>query len=163
MPRFPVNYWLLKSEPSEFGIDDLAKSNNQTAPWTGVRNYQARNFLRDDAAEGDLAFFYHSSCPEPGVAGVMRIVSKAHADPTQFEKASPYYDPKSTVEQPRWVAVDVKFVKKTRLLSLEEMRGVAELSGMRLLARGNRLSVMPVTSDEADVILSLLGVKSKGR
>ncbi|ABE29471.1 EVE domain-containing protein [Paraburkholderia xenovorans] len=153
-----MRHWLLKSEPSEFGIDDLAQSSKQTAPWTGIRNYQARNFLRDESSVGDLAFFYHSSCPQPGIAGLMLIASKAYADPTQFDQSSPYFDLKSTDEKPRWTAVDVKLVKKTRLLGLDEMRRVDELSGMRLLARGNRLSVMPVSVTEFDAICKILGI-----
>jgi predicted RNA-binding protein with PUA-like domain len=159
LPRgLELRHWLLKSEPSEFGIDDLARSPKQTAPWTGIRNYQARNFLRDESSVGDLAFFYHSSCPQPGIAGLMRIASKPYADPTQFDPDGPYFDPKSKEEQPRWTAVNVTLVKKTRLLGLDELRRVDELSDMRLLARGNRLSVMPVSVDEFEVICKILNI-----
>lgn len=151
-----MQYWLMKSEPSEFGIDDLMKSPEQTAPWVGVRNYQARNFLRDDCAVGDTVFFYHSSCPEPGIAGLMEIVSDAYPDLTQFDETSPYYDPKSTREKPRWVSLDVKFLKKTSLVGLAELRATPGLAEMRLLARGNRLSVMPVSPSEFRTIKSLL-------
>lgn len=158
-----MRYWLLKSEPSEFGVDDLARSPKQTAPWTGIRNYQARNFLRDESSVGDLAFFYHSSCPQPGIAGLMKIAGKAYADPTQFDPDGPYFDPKATPEKPRWSAVDVKLVEKTRLLGLDELRGIAALSGMRLLARGNRLSVMPVSPDEFETICAILAIKPGSR
>ena len=141
-----MRYWLMKSEPDEFSIDDLARA--RKAPWTGVRNYQARNFMRDDMRPGDGVLFYHSSCPEPGVAGLAKVASRAYPDATQFDKKSEYYDPKSTRDAPRWVHVDVAFVQKTPLVSLAELRRHRELAGMRLLQRGNRLSITPVEPAE---------------
>ena len=152
-----MHYWLMKSEPSEFSIDDLVRARAQTTPWVGVRNYQARNFMRDGMRPGDLAFFYHSSCAEPGIAGIVNIASTAYPDATQFDPASPYYDPKATHEQPRWIGVDVKALRKTRLLSLKELRTCPELEGMRLLAKGSRLSVMPVEPAEWRFIVKLIG------
>lgn len=143
-----VAYWLMKSEPDECSIDDLAARPDQTAPWTGVRNYQARNFMRDQMRIGDQLFFYHSSCPEPGIAGLAEVVSHAYPDATQFDPSSPYFDAKSTPEAPRWLNVDVKLLQKTRLVSLSELREQPELATMRALARANRLSITPVTADE---------------
>ena len=143
-----MRYWLMKSEPGECGIDDLANAPSKTVPWVGVRNYQARNFMRDEMQPKDGVLFYHSSCPEPGVAGIAEVVGTAYPDATQFDPQSPYFDPKSTREAPRWTHVDVKLVKKTRLLSLAEMRNAPELAGMRVLRRGNRLSITPVSADE---------------
>lgn len=144
----PMRYWLMKSEPDEASIDDLFSAPKRTLPWTGVRNYQARNFMRDIMRIGDGVLFYHSSCPEPGIAGIAEVVSGPYPDPTQFDPKSPYYDAKSTREAPRWVLVDVRFVKKTPLVSLAELRAHPELAGMRVLAKGNRLSITPVTDDE---------------
>ena len=141
-----MRYWLMKSEPEEVSIDDLAA--RRTVPWFGVRNYQARNFMRDAMRPGDRAFFYHSGCAEPGIAGLCEVCAPAHADQTQFDPASPYYDAKSSPDAPRWVCVDVAFVAKTRLLPLSELRGHPELAGMTLLRRGNRLSITPVSADE---------------
>jgi len=143
-----MRYWLMKSEPDEASIDDLANAPHQTLPWTGVRNYQARNFMRDTMQIGDGVLFYHSSCPEPGIAGLAEVVSTAYPDPTQFDKNSDYFDPKSTQETPRWMLVDVRFVKKTPLISLAALREHAELADMRVLAKGNRLSITPVTDAE---------------
>ncbi|TKC83020.1 EVE domain-containing protein [Trinickia terrae] len=143
-----MRYWLMKSEPDEASIDDLANAPKQTLPWTGVRNYQARNFMRDTMQIGDGVLFYHSSCPEPGIAGLAEVVSTAYPDPTQFDKKSPYYDPKSTQEMPRWMLVDVRFVKKTPLIPLAALREHGELNDMRVLAKGNRLSITPVTDGE---------------
>jgi predicted RNA-binding protein with PUA-like domain len=151
-----TRYWLMKSEPDEFSIDDLAKSPRKTGPWTGVRNYQARNFMRDGMRVGDGVLFYHSSCPEPGIAGLAEVASAAYPDATQFDPKSKYYDPKSTRENPRWIHVDVKFVKKTRLLGLDEMRAAPALEDMVTLRRGNRLSIMPVKPAEWKAILKLL-------
>ena len=139
-----MRYWLMKSEPDEVSIDDLARAKARRLPWFGVRNYQARNFMRDAMRVGDLAFFYHSGCPAPGIAGICRISAPAHPDETQFDPRSPYYDPKSLRESPRWVNVEVEFVSRTRLVSLTEMRACAELDGMLVLRRGNRLSITPV-------------------
>jgi predicted RNA-binding protein with PUA-like domain len=144
--------WLMKSEPDVFGVDALAAAPKQTAAWWGVRNYQARNFMRDDMHLGDLAFFYHSSCPEPGIAGIMRVSRLAYPDETQFERNSEYFDPAATRDNPRWVNVDVTLVRKTRLLPLQELRAHRELAGMRVLQRGNRLSITPVAPQEWDFI-----------
>ena len=141
-------YWLMKSEPSELSIDDLAKAPERSTPWFGVRNYQARNFMRDQMRVGDLAFFYHSSCPEPGIAGVVRISKAAYADASQFDRNSPYYDAKATRAAPRWFNVEVTLVEKTRLVPLAELRAQRELAAMRLLQRGNRLSITPVEPGE---------------
>jgi len=146
----------MKSEPSECSIDDLARAARQTVPWVGVRNYQARNFMRDEMRPGDGVLFYHSSCPEPGIAGIAEVVSEAYPDATQFDPNSPYFDPKSSREAPRWVHVDVRLVEKTRLLSLAEMRTAPSLETMRVLRRGNRLSITPVTPDEWRAVKRLL-------
>lgn len=151
-----MRYWLMKSEPDEVSIDDVLAAPNKTVPWFGVRNYQARNFMRDDMQPGDLAFFYHSSCAEPGIAGIVEIVSPAYPDATQFEPASHYHDPKATTAAPRWISVDVKAVRKSRLLSLKELRTYPALEAMRLLAKGSRLSVMPVEPSEWKYIEVLL-------
>jgi predicted RNA-binding protein with PUA-like domain len=150
------NHWLMKSEPDEASIDDLAATPQQTLPWTGVRNYQARNFMRDLMRPGDDVLFYHSSCPEPGVAGIARIVGSVAPDETQFDAQSPYHDAKSTREAPRWLQIDVQLVRKTRLLSLAEMRSAPELASMRVLQRGNRLSITPVSPTEWAAVLELL-------
>ena len=148
-------YWLMKSEPAEFSIDDLAKAKNQSVAWFGVRNYLARNFMRDQMKVGDDVLFYHSSCPEPGVAGLARVSTSAYPDPTQFDKKSKYFDVKATLETPRWMLVDVKLVKKTRLVSLAEMRATDALASMTILQRGNRLSITPVTAAEWKTVLKL--------
>ena len=150
-----MNYWLMKSEPDELSIDDLVRLPRKTTPWFGVRNYQARNYMRDGMAIGDLAFFYHSSCPEPGIAGIVEISKKAYADASQFDAKSPYFDPKATREDPRWLNVDVTFREKTRLISLDELRTVPALAGMIVLKRGNRLSITPVTAGEWKSTLKL--------
>jgi predicted RNA-binding protein with PUA-like domain len=151
-----VRYWLMKSEPDVFGVDDLAAAPKQTTAWWGVRNYQARNFMRDDMQLGDLAFFYHSSCPQPGIAGIMRVSRLAYPDATQFERKGEYYDAASARDNPRWVNVDVTLVRKTRLLPIQEMRAHRELADMRVLQRGNRLSITPVTAQEWRFIERLL-------
>jgi predicted RNA-binding protein with PUA-like domain len=151
-----MRYWLMKSEPDEVSIDDVLAASKKTVPWFGVRNYQARNFMRDDMRPGDLVFFYHSSCAEPGIAGIVEVASGAYPDATQFDPASPYHDPKATRETPRWISVDVKAVRKTRLLRLKELRTYPELEAMRLLAKGSRLSVMPVETAEWKFIDKLL-------
>lgn len=146
--------WLVKTEPSECSIDDFAKAEDQTIPWDGVRNYQARNFLAR-MAEGDEVFIYHSSCKHIGIAGIARVDRSAYPDPTQFDSASPYYDEKSTREKPRWQAVDMTYVKKLeRLLPLDEIKSMPGLEGLPLIRRGNRLSVMPVTDEQWHIILS---------
>ena len=151
-----MRYWLMKSEPDEVSIDDVLAAPDKTVSWFGVRNYQARNFMRDGMQPGDLAFFYHSSCAEPGIAGIVKITSTAYPDATQFDPASHYHDPKATQEAPRWISVDVQAVRKTRLLGLKELRTYPALEGMRLLAKGSRLSVMPVESSEWNYIEVLL-------
>jgi predicted RNA-binding protein with PUA-like domain len=155
-PQEIMRYWLMKSEPDEFGIDDLARAPKKTAPWTGVRNYQARNFMRDGMRVGDGVLFYHSSCPDPGIAGIAEVASAAYPDATQFDPKSDYYDAKSTREAPRWVHVDVKLVRKTRLLPLEAMRNARGLEEMVTLRRGNRLSITPVAPSEWKAVLRLL-------
>lgn len=146
----------MKSEPDECSIDDLAAAPGQAVPWTGVRNYQARNFMRDAMRIGDGVLFYHSSCPEPGIAGLAEVASDPYPDPTQFDPSSPYHDPASRPEAPRWLLRDVKLVRKTRLLSLKEMRTRPELATMRVLQPGNRLSITPVTPEEWRAVLALL-------
>jgi len=147
----------MKSEPDEASIDHLAAAPKQTLPWTGVRNYQARNFMRDQMRPGDGVLFYHSSCPEPGIAGLATVVGGVTADLTQFDAASPYFDPKASCDKPRWVHVSVKLVKKTRLLPLAEMRQTPELATMVVLQRGSRLSITPVTPAEWAAVLKRLG------
>ncbi|QTD46654.1 EVE domain-containing protein [Ottowia testudinis] len=149
-------YWLMKSEPDECSIDDALAAPNATVPWTGVRNYQARNFMRDAMRAGDGVLFYHSSCAEPGIAGIARVASGARVDPTQFDPDSPYYDPKSKPDAPRWQLVDVQALRKTRVLGLAEMRGVPELADMQVLKRGNRLSITPVTQKEWRALTDML-------
>lgn len=148
--------WLMKSEPEEFSIDDLAGVERE--PWTGVRNYQARNFMRDAMRMGDPVLFYHSNCAQPGVVGIARVASAPYPDPTQFDPESDYFDPKSSPDAPRWQLVDLAFVRKLpRTITLAEMREHATaLDDFQLLARGNRLSVMPVTRAQFDTILSLI-------
>ncbi len=153
-----VHYWLMKSEPDEFSISDLERAPKQTTSWFGVRNYQARNFMREMKV-GDRAFFYHSSCPEPGIAGIAEIAAAAHPDVTQFDARGKYYDAKATREEPRWWNVDVKWVATTRLVSLAELREVEALSDMVILRRGNRLSITPVTKQEWDVVTKLAARK----
>jgi predicted RNA-binding protein with PUA-like domain len=143
-----MNYWLMKSEPDECSIDDVLAAAGQKTAWSGVRNYQSRNYMRDSMKIGDGVFFYHSSCPEPGIAGLAEVASKAYPDKAQFERKSDYYDPKSKKENPRWVNVDVRALKKTRLVSLAELREHKALAGMVLLRPGNRLSITPVTEAE---------------
>ena len=150
-----MRFWLMKSEPDEFSIDDLAKAPKQTTPWFGVRNYQARNFMRDDMRVGDRAFFYHSSCPEPGIAGIVEITKPAYPDATQFDPKSAYYDPKSARDAPRWVNVDVKLERKTRLVTVPMLRETAGLEDMVTLRRGNRLSITPVTPREWKIVEKL--------
>ncbi|MDQ8020596.1 MAG: EVE domain-containing protein [Moraxellaceae bacterium] len=151
-----MRYWLMKSEPDDCSIDDLAAMPKQTVPWYGVRNYQARNFMRDVMKVGDQVFFYHSSCPEPGIAGVARVASPAYPDETQFDEKSRFYDAKSTPENPRWLNVDVAFVRKTPLVSLAELRRHEALAQMRVLQPANRLSITPVDPAEWQYIVKNL-------
>lgn len=151
-----MRYWLMKSEPSDVSIDDLAAMPNQTVDWYGIRNYQARNFMRDQMNIGDGVFFYHSNCETPGIVGIAEVSAKAYPDRLQFIQGHKYYDPKSTPETPRWVNVDVKLVKKTRILSLKDMREIPELANLRILQRGNRLSITPIDPKDWAFIDQLL-------
>jgi predicted RNA-binding protein with PUA-like domain len=147
-------YWLMKSEPSEYSIEDLKRDNR--APWFGVRNYLARNYMRDLMRQGDLILFYHSSCKEPGVVGVAKVASAPYPDETQFEKNGQYYDPKATKEKPRWMLVDVTFVKRfSQVIPLARLRQEKKPSSMVILRTGNRLSITPVTEKEFQAILGL--------
>ena len=149
-----MNYWLFKSEPTTYGIDHLEK--DKVTAWTGVRNYQARNYMRDAMRKGDRGFFYHSSCEVPGIAGIVEISRAAYPDETQFDRKSKQCDPAATRDNPRWFNVDVKFVKKTRVVSIPELRGHKALKAMQVLQRGNRLSITPVTAAEWNAITEML-------
>lgn len=154
-----MRHWLMKSEPDEVGIDDLARAPGRRMPWFGVRNYQARNFMRDEMQVGDLAFFYHSSRAVPGIAGICEVSRPAFADATQFDPSSPYFDPKSTEQAPRWFNVEVRFVRKTPYIGLEILRRQPQLAGMALLRRGNRLSITPVDDAHWRIITrELMGI-----
>jgi len=155
------HYWLMKSEPGECSIDDALAAPQHTVPWTGVRNYQARNFMRDQMRESDGVLFYHSSCAEPGIAGIARVASAATADPTQFDPRSPYHDPTARAGAPRWLMVEVKAVRKTRLLPIAELRTHAALADMAVLRKGNRLSITPVTEGQWRYITSELLAQSR--
>ena len=148
-----MRYWLMKSEPGDVSIDDLASFPDQTVAWYGVRNYQARNFMRDQMAVGDGVLFYHSNCKIPGIAGIAKVSSVAYPDATQFDKKNKYFDEKATQETPRWFNVDVQLVQKIALISLDEMRQYEALENMRTLQRGNRLSITPVDPTEWKFIL----------
>ncbi len=152
-----MNYWLLKSEPEAFSIDHLAARPKQTEHWDGVRNYQARNMLRDEMKVGDLAFFYHSNCNPPGIVGIVEIVRAGYPDFTAFEANSKYFDPDSNPDKPRWYMVDIKLKQKfQRMLSLDELKQQPELHHMQLLKKGNRLSVMPILAEHWQQIVNLL-------
>ena len=151
-----VRHWLMKSEPSEVSIDDALAAPDATVAWTGVRNYQARNFMRDGMKVGDGVLFYHSSCPEPGIAGIARVASGIKPDPTQFDAKSPYYDAASKKDDPRWLLVDVQALRKTRLLALPELRAKPELADLVVLRKGNRLSITPVEPAHWKVIEKML-------
>ncbi len=151
-----MSYWLMKSEPDEVSIDDALAAPGRIVPWFGVRNYQARNFMRDQMQLGDPVLFYHSSCAEPGIAGLAEVASACYPDPTQFDAASHYFDPKSSPEQPRWLQIDVRATRKTRLLTLPQLRAEPELASMVILQRGSRLSITPVTPAEWAVVMRLL-------
>ena len=157
MPTHSPRFWLMKSEPDEVSIDDALAAPGATVAWTGVRNYQARNFMRDGMAVGDGVLFYHSSCPEPGIAGIARVASGVKPDPTQFDAKSPYYDAKSKPDDPRWLLVDVQALRKTRLLALPELREKPELAELVVLRKGNRLSITPVEPAHWRIITKLLG------
>jgi len=151
----------MKSEPADCSIDDALAAPGATVPWTGVRNYQARNFMRDQMRMDDGVLFYHSSCAEPGIAGIARVASGVRTDPTQFDPASPYYDPKATPDKPRWLLLDVQGLYKTRLVTLAELRAHPLLAGMRVLQRGNRLSITPVQESEwAAILRDFVGTKT---
>ena len=151
-----MRYWLMKSEPSDVSIDDLASLPEKTIAWYGVRNYQARNFMRDQMRAGDPVFFYHSSCSEPGIAGIAEVCKLAYPDTTQFDPTSKYFDPKATSQNPRWFNVEVKFIKKTRLVGIKELRSYPELSSLRILQTGNRLSITPVDPSEWQFIMGVI-------
>ena len=151
-----MRYWLMKSEPYDVSIDDLASMPDQTVAWYGVRNYQARNFMRDQMRVGDGVFFYHSSCEQPGISGIAEVSKLAYPDATQFDPGSKYFDPKATPQNPRWFNVDVRFVRKTRLLGIKELRDYPDLATMRILQKGNRLSITPVDPAEWNFIMGIL-------
>lgn len=151
-----MRYWLMKTEPGEFGIDDLAARPSQTEHWDGVRNYQARNMMRDEMKQGDSVLFYHSNCDVPGVVGIAKIVREAYPDFTAFDPDNKHYDAASKPDDPRWFMVDVRFVRKLRrIIALSELRDRPELEGLALVRKANRLSVMPVSPDQWSFILSL--------
>ena len=151
-----MRYWLMKSEPDVFSVDDLARSPRKTTAWWGVRNYQARNFMRDEMRLRDQGFFYHSSCPQPGIVGIVQVAKLAYPDETQFDRDGEYYDPAATREHPRWFNVDVQLLRKTRLLGLPEMRSYPDLADMRVLQKANRLSITPVDPEQWKFILKRL-------
>jgi predicted RNA-binding protein with PUA-like domain len=154
MTERDMRYWVMKSEPESFSIEDLINSPDQIAPWEGVRNYQARNWLRDAMRVGEQAFFYHSNCKVPGIVGIMEVIRAGYPDPTAFDPESPYYNPKSDPERPRWYRIDVRHVRTLdRLISLEELKHDPELKDLPLVRRGNRLSIMPVTAAQWQFIL----------
>lgn len=151
-----MQYWLMKSEPSEVSIDDLVTMPNQTVEWFGIRNYQARNFMRDNMQLGDKAIFWHSSCKHPGIYGIVTVCTPVHPDSLQFNPESDYFEPKSTTEKPIWWCVDVKFERKTKYISIQELRQYPELANMKVLQKGNRLSITPVTPEEWQFIMQLV-------
>jgi predicted RNA-binding protein with PUA-like domain len=151
-----MNYWLMKSEPDAFSLDDLKAMPKKTEHWDGVRNYQARNMMRDEMKKGDLVFFYHSNCKTPGIVGIAEVVKEGYPDFTAFDPEAKYYDPKSDPDNPRWYMVDIKFKRALkRTISLEELKQLPQLEGMPLVRKGNRLSVMPVERKHWDAILAL--------
>ena len=152
-----TSYWLMKSEPSECSVDDALAAPDATVPWVGVRNYQARNFMRDSMQVGDGVLFYHSSCAEPGIVGIARVASTPYPDATQFDVKSPYFDAKSKQQEPRWLLVDVQVLRQTRNLTLPELRADAALEDLVVLRKGNRLSITPVETQHWRRILKLLG------
>jgi predicted RNA-binding protein with PUA-like domain len=151
-----MRYWLMKSEPSECSIGDAAAAPKSTVPWVGVRNFQARNFMKNEMSLGDGVLFYHSSCPEPGIAGLAEVASKPAVDETQFDPKSPYFDAKSRREAPKWWHVDVKVRERTPLLSLAAMRAAPAIQTMQVLRRGNGLSITPVSAEEWKAVLELI-------
>ena len=155
-----MHYWLMKSEPDEVSFDDVLAAPKKTVAWFGVRNYQARNFMRDGMAAGDGVLFYHSSCAVPGVAGIAEVVGTPYPDASQFDKDSKYFDPKATQEQPRWISVDVRAVKQGAYLPLSDMRAMPELADMVLLQKGSRLSITPVSAAHWKAILKRIEKKT---
>jgi len=156
-----MNYWLMKSEPTAFSIDDLKDMPKQTEHWDGVRNYQARNMMRDQMKVGDQVFFYHSNCKVPGIVGIMEVVRESYPDHTAFEPQSKYFDPKSSPEKPRWFMVDIKYIRHTRrVIPLTELKDCEPLENMQLVRKGNRLSILPVSAAEWKIILRLERVAS---
>ena len=151
-----TKYWLMKSEPSEVSVDDALAAPKATVPWTGVRNYQARNFMRDGMQVGDGVLFYHSSCAEPGIVGIAQVASGAYPDPTQFDSTSDYFDPASKPDAPRWLLVDVQVLRKTRNLTLAELRADPQLQDLIVLKKGSRLSITPVEGADWQTILQRL-------
>ena len=151
-----MNYWLMKSEPDEVSVDDALAAPRSTVPWTGVRGYQARNFMRDQMRVGDGVLFYHSSCAEPGIVGIARVASTPYPDPTQFDRKSPYFDEASKKDAPRWTLVDIQVLRKTRTLGLPELRATPGLEDMVVLRKGNRLSITPVEPRHWQLVLQLL-------
>ena len=156
-----MRYWLMKSEPDAYSIDDLAR--DKTTAWNGVRNYQARNFMRDQMSLGDPVFFYHSNCDQPGIVGIAEVANKAYPDASQFDSKSKYYDPQASRDDPRWLNVDIRFVKKVHPVSLAQLRAHKPLAGMRVLQRGNRLSITPVDPAEWKAVLTLAGESTRKR
>lgn len=157
-----MQYWLMKSEPETFSIEDLKNAPHKTTSWEGVRNYQARNFMRDNMHKGDLVFFYHSNCKIPGIVGIAEIVKESHPDYTALNPESDYYDPKATQENPRWFMVDIKFKEKFEsIITLERLKSIPELNDLALVRQGNRLSVMPVSEKEWKVILNIASFSSR--
>ena len=155
-----INYWLMKSEPDVFSIDDLAKKNR--SGWDGVRNYQARNYMRDNMKIGDIVLFYHSSCEVPGIAGIAKVCKESHPDPSQFDKKSEYYDEKATKENPRWYMVEVEFVKKlSKIITLQDLKNTNGLENMPVVQKGSRLSINPVTANEYKIIQDLFPNQDK--
>lgn len=151
-----MNYWIMKSEPGAFSIDDLKNMPEQTEHWDGVRNYQARNMMRDQMKIGDQVFFYHSNCKVPGIVGIMEVVREGYPDHTAFDPQSKYFDPKSDPQKPRWMMVDIKYVRHTRrVIPLTELKACPQLENMQLVRKGNRLSIMPLTAQEWEMILHL--------
>jgi predicted RNA-binding protein with PUA-like domain len=151
-----MQYWLMKSEPGELSIDDLAKLPGKRVEWFGVRNYQARNFMRDEMKKGDLALFWHSSCKEPGIYGIVEVITDSHPDSTQFAASSHYYDPKSNMSDPRWWCVDVGLLRKTNYISINTLRQCSELSDLQVLQKGNRLSVTKISNTHWQILTKLL-------
>lgn len=151
-----MNYWIMKSEPTEFGINDFNNTNEFSTMWTGVRNYQARNFIKNDMRLGDFAFFWHSSCKYPGIYGIIKICSQAYPDPTQFDQTSEYFDQKSDINNPRWFSVTVQLIRKINYIAIESLRKINSLKNLQVLKSGNRLSISKITKEEWEIINSIV-------